>query len=123
MQFNTLYIIMIGQPLKWHSRRKRPRWECAALRFMRMAFRGDNMEETINMIAMLINQVGFPIACCAIMFWYLNKERESHEQEVNSLKEALNSNTQILTELKTMFTYYMPVQRHNGAENETVGKS
>ena len=72
------------------------------------------MEETVNIIASFINQCGFPIACCAIMFWYLNKERESHEAEMNSLKDALNANTQILTELKTMFKIYIPM---NGGSN------
>ena len=81
------------------------------------------MEETINIIAQFINQCGFPIACCGIMFWYMNKERESHETEMNSLKDALNANTQVLTELKTLFKIYFPPKADGERSDETIRQS
>ena len=62
-----------------------------------------------------ISTVGFPIACCMIMFWYLQKEQESHKAEMQTVTEALNKNTIVLTELKdliSMMTGY-------GGKNET----
>lgn len=66
-------------------------------------------------ITALIGSVGFPIVMCLIMFKYMeqiqadNKEtieklNESHKQEVDALKESLNNNTTVLTELKTMLS-------------------
>lgn len=57
------------------------------------------MMEITNMIGSL----GFPIVACIYMANMLKDERERHEQEVQRLTEALNDNTQILTELKTLF--------------------
>lgn len=37
-----------------------------------------------------ISTVGFPIAACCVMFWYMNKERESHQQETKELTAAIN---------------------------------
>jgi len=47
-----------------------------------------------------IQGVGFPIACVLIMFGQMEKERDSHKLEMQSMTEALNNNTQILTALK-----------------------
>ena len=37
-----------------------------------------------------ISTVGFPIVMCVIIFYYMEKESESHKEEVNGLKEVLN---------------------------------
>lgn len=47
-----------------------------------------------------IQGVGFPIACVLIMFQQVEKERDAHKEEMRSMTEALNNNTQILTALK-----------------------
>lgn len=50
----------------------------------------------------LISTVGFPIAMCLLM-WKQNADlTESHKQEVNELKTAIENNTMILTELSTL---------------------
>lgn len=51
-----------------------------------------------------ISTVGFPISCCMIMFWYLQKEQESHKEEMQTVTEALNKNTLVLTELKELIS-------------------
>ena len=59
----------------------------------------------------LISSVGFPIACCIFMGWYVkyttDKHREEladlnnqHKIEMSSMTEAINNNTIALTELK-----------------------
>ena len=44
-----------------------------------------------------ISTVGFPIVMCILIFYYMEKESESHKQEVDGLKE-------VLTELKISIT-------------------
>ena len=52
----------------------------------------------------MISTVGFPIAACCVMFWYMNKERESHAEEIKSLTDTINANTIALTELKDVIS-------------------
>lgn len=62
------------------------------------------------MITQLIGSVGFPIACCVAMGYYVheetNKQREQiseiekrHSDEMNSITTALNNNTLALQKL------------------------
>lgn len=59
----------------------------------------------VNAIMMAISTVGFPICACGALFWMINKQDESHKQEINSLRAVLEANTQALTELKDMIKY------------------
>ena len=43
-----------------------------------------------NSIVSIISSVGFPIAMCLLMFWYMQKETENHREETNGLKDAIN---------------------------------
>jgi len=49
-----------------------------------------------------VSTLGFPIVMCAALLYYLNLERESHKEEMTSMKDALDRNTVIMTELKEM---------------------
>lgn len=60
-----------------------------------------------NAIISLIGSVGFPIVMCLILVDLMKKTEDSHKEEIDSLKDAFNANTQILTELKTMFSDFM----------------
>ena len=44
------------------------------------------MENIVN----IISSVGFPIAMCLLIFWYMQKETENHREETNGLKDAIN---------------------------------
>lgn len=46
-----------------------------------------------------ITTVGFPIAMCLIMAWYIREIEIRHSNEVNALKDALNNNTLALQHL------------------------
>lgn len=59
----------------------------------------------INVILQAISTVGFPICACGALFWMVNKQDESHKEEINSLRAVLEANTQALTELKDMLKY------------------
>ena len=40
-------------------------------------------------IVTAISTVGFPIVMCILIFYYMEKEAESHKQEVDGLKEVV----------------------------------
>lgn len=50
----------------------------------------------------LISNLGFPVAMCVLMWRYITDLNKRHEHEVNALKDTLNENTKVLTELTTL---------------------
>lgn len=54
----------------------------------------------MNLILQAISTVGFPICACGALFWLVNKLESEHKQEVNSLREIIERNTEALIELK-----------------------
>ena len=50
----------------------------------------------------LISSVGFPIVACLIMWKSLQDSTAAHKEEMDGLKESLNQNTLVLSELKQM---------------------
>lgn len=61
----------------------------------------------VQEIVSVIGSLGFPIVMCVIMLRLIFTMEESHKEEVNSLKESLNNNTNVLTKLETMLSIYM----------------
>jgi len=53
----------------------------------------------VSGLIQVVGSLGFPVAACIAVFWYLMKESENHKQEVNNLSEALQNNTIALTKL------------------------
>ena len=70
----------------------------------------------IDAIVSAVSTVGFPIVCCAAIFWYLYQEQKSHKEEMNAVTRALQENTLVLTELKELFTMMTGYRK---AKNET----
>ena len=66
--------------------------------------------------ANLISSVGFPIVMCLIMIKLMMRMEESHKAEIDSLKDSLNNNTNVLTRLETMFS--MILKKESGNNNE-----
>lgn len=50
-------------------------------------------------IVNIISTVGFPIACCCALFWFLTKEMENHNKESKAMQEALTDLKIAITEL------------------------
>ena len=59
----------------------------------------------VNVILQAISTVGFPICACGALFWMVNKQDESHRNEVNALRDVLEQNTAAIIELKDMIKY------------------
>lgn len=65
----------------------------------------------------LISSVGFPIVMCLIMVKLMARMEESHKAEIDSLKDSLNNNTNVLTRLETMFSMLIR-KEENKHDNE-----
>lgn len=58
--------------------------------------------EDVNVWAQLISSIGFPIAACCAIFYMMNKEREDHKNEVDSLKGVLSEVKETMAALKQL---------------------
>ena len=47
----------------------------------------------------VITSVGFPIACCIGMAWYILKRDDKHAKEIENLRKSIDNNTKVMTEL------------------------
>lgn len=53
----------------------------------------------VSNFSTLIAQLGFPIACCIALFWYINKQSKQHKEEMDKMSEAINNNTAVMNEV------------------------
>lgn len=54
-----------------------------------------------NTIIQAIGNLGFPIVCCAAMFWMLNEDRKEHREEYSKFVDAINQLTVMVEKLTT----------------------
>ena len=52
-----------------------------------------------NTIISIVSGLGFPIVACFGCAWYINKQSDSHKEEIEKITTALNNNTLALTRL------------------------
>lgn len=50
-------------------------------------------------ITNLISTVGFPIVMCIVLFNFMEKNDDKREEEAKELREVINNNTLVLTQL------------------------
>lgn len=55
----------------------------------------------MNEIATVISTVGFPITMCLVLLYEIKEMTNSHKEETNALKDALNNNTIVLEKILT----------------------
>lgn len=53
----------------------------------------------------MITSVGFPIAACAALWYYMVTLIKEHKEEVNTLRTALEANTVAIIELKELIQH------------------
>lgn len=51
-----------------------------------------------------IQQLGFPVAVCVALFWYLVKTEAGHKEEIQKLSDAVNNNTLVMQKLLDRIT-------------------
>ena len=66
----------------------------------------------INIILQAVGSLGFPIAACCILFYYLNQEKEAHKEEMNSVTKALADNTNVMLQLKELIQTLLGLRDH-----------
>ena len=52
-----------------------------------------------NAIITIISTVGFPIAVCLILFYYIYKKQEKTDDTIAKLTETINNNTSVIQHL------------------------
>lgn len=62
-------------------------------------------------IVSIISTVGFPIVMCLLVCWYAVKLNETHNDEVNTLAEVVNKNTDAISNLQTMLETILKMGR------------
>lgn len=59
----------------------------------------------VQTITQIISTLGFPIACCIALFWYINKTLKDFtrdiQQAVDKLTESISKDTDATTKLVT----------------------
>lgn len=50
----------------------------------------------------LITNVGFPIACCIYMAILIHEMNNKHKEEMDSMRDALNANTNAISKLESL---------------------
>lgn len=55
----------------------------------------------------IITNVGFPVAMCVFLLYYMERQDERHRQETDKLNETLQGNTNVLTELTTLIKTFL----------------
>lgn len=53
----------------------------------------------LSAILSAITNVGFPIACCVACFYYIARSTQSHKEEIDTMSDAINNNTIVMTKL------------------------
>lgn len=64
--------------------------------------KGGGYVEWVQEISTLVSNVGFPIACVCILFWFQWQERKTHREETERFAEAIENNTVVMQEVKTL---------------------
>lgn len=52
------------------------------------------------MFIQIVGSLGFPIAACIAMFWLVIKQSDQHREDLESIRESLNANTEALADLR-----------------------
>ena len=53
----------------------------------------------VNVIAQMITSVGFPIAMCLALAWYVKYQQDENKKTLENLTTVLNNNTIAITKI------------------------
>lgn len=54
-------------------------------------------------IVTVISTVGFPIAMCLILCWYVKQTNESYREDIKTLQKSIDNNTAVMQRLIDKF--------------------
>lgn len=58
--------------------------------------------DIVNVVTSIISSLGFPIAVCCWLFYDKTQDRKVRSEEMEAMRKAIESNTTIMVELKSM---------------------
>lgn len=58
--------------------------------------------DIVNVVTSVIGSLGFPIAVCCWLLYDKTQERKAHTEEMAEMRKAIESNTSVMSDLKTM---------------------
>lgn len=58
----------------------------------------------LQAVMQVISTIGFPIAICLILLWFIKDILEKHKEETNKFTESLNNNTLVLQRVCDMLS-------------------
>lgn len=53
----------------------------------------------ITEIVNMISTVGFPIAMCIMLCWYVKSTNDSYRQDIKSLQQSIDNNTAVMNKI------------------------
>lgn len=63
--------------------------------------------ESVEVVMNIFQNLGVPVACLIFCGWFIVRQEDKHNTEVDTLSKALDSNTQAMTEMKSMLQTFM----------------
>lgn len=63
--------------------------------------------ESVEVVMDIFQNLGVPVACLIFCGWFIVRQEDKHNTEVDTLSKALNSNTQAMSEMKSMLQTFM----------------
>ena len=69
----------------------------------------------VQTIIEIVQNLGVPVACLIFCGWFIVRQENHHESEVNSLTETINGNTEAISEIKAMIQTFMDYMAKMGA--------
>ena len=58
--------------------------------------------DVVNVVTSFISSLGFPIAVCCWLFYDKTQDRKVRSEEMEAMRKAIEGNTTIMVELKSM---------------------
>lgn len=84
--------------------------------------RGENMDAIVS----IISSVGFPIAMCLVLLWYINKKDEQYVEQLTEMEAELDSvkmeTTKALVEVNTSLMNNTRVIERNTEVLDNISK-
>lgn len=70
----------------------------------------------MDQASQLISTLGFPIVMAGLMAWYINKQADTHREEMESVRKTVEQNSQIIAETNTMISMIWQQMQGNGED-------
>lgn len=65
-----------------------------------------------NSIIQVISTVGFPIAMCLMMAWYIKTINQSYRDDIKSIQKSIDNNTAVIEKLSERLEVHDNVTRN-----------